>query len=225
MTLLFSAPKPFSGNWKFRPMNAAMPNFRSLRAFPAQQTFFLISKTLTITKPCGTESSCGREKKMPENQQSIVQAIQEMIRDGQSENAILQNLKELGVPKEKAQKLLLLSQSDVLPVLQTEISRLVDKKMDDKKIDIIRNLQNDLKLVEEKTTSELKEKNEQDLKTFEKYLETRFAIVQSQVNESAKKALDTSERVREKAVANENRIRQLEIEGTGNKETQILEHK
>ena len=66
---------------------------------------------------------------MPENQQSIVQAIQEMIRDGQSENAILQNLKELGVPKEKAQKLLLLSQSDVLPVLQTEISRLVDKKM------------------------------------------------------------------------------------------------
>jgi hypothetical protein len=162
---------------------------------------------------------------MTEKDSTIIQVIQEMIHEGNNEQRILQNLRELGVPQSKAEKLLLLAQADVLPVLQSEINRVVDKKVDEKKIDIIRNLQSELRLAEEKTSQEVRAKNSEEMKEYEKYLETKFAIVQSQVNESAKKALNASDMVREKLLNDENRIRQLEVEGTGNKEMQILKHK
>jgi hypothetical protein len=137
----------------------------------------------------------------------------------------MQNLRELGVPQQKAEKLLLLAQADVLPVLQSEINRVVDKKVEEKKLDIIRNLQSELRLAEEKASQEVRDKSSQELKEYEKYLETKFAIVQSQLNESAKKSLDTSDMVRSKLLNDETRLRQLEVEGLGNREMQRVMHK
>ncbi len=162
---------------------------------------------------------------MAEKDENIIQVIQDMIREGDSEKQIIQNLRELGVPQEKAEKLLLVAQADVLPVLQLEISRIVDKKVLEKKRDIIHSLQSELQLAEEKTTQQVKDKTGQEIKEYEKYLETKFAIVQSQVNESAKKAIETSDMVRDKLLNDENRIRQLEAEGLGSKEMQRVVHK
>ena len=57
--------------------------------------------------------------KQPESQDvSIIKIIQDMVREGESEEKVIQTLKELGVDPDKAKRLLLLGQADTFGLLR-----------------------------------------------------------------------------------------------------------
>lgn len=158
-------------------------------------------------------------------QTSILQAIQEMIAAGQNEQQILNNLRELGVKPESAQKLLILAQADVYTVLQSEINKSMEQKFQEKKPEIIHHLQDELQLAEETTGRNVQEKTLAELKEYQKYSENRWALFQSQTNENLRKALETADNVRDKVLLDEQRIHKLELDGPGGGgETQIVTH-
>lgn len=162
---------------------------------------------------------------MPDSNESIVQIVQSLIREGHSEQQIISDLRDLGVAPDKAKKIIVLAQADVLPLLQAEINRIVDKKVEDKKPEIVHHVQSEIQLTEEKAAQEIKDKNLQELKDFEKYMETKFAIVQSQVNESVRKSLESTDRLRDKVLMEENRLVNLEVGVKENREMPVISHK
>ncbi|MBU0636508.1 hypothetical protein KKE06_05780 [Candidatus Micrarchaeota archaeon] len=164
---------------------------------------------------------------MTSKDENIIQVIQDMIRDGQSEEAIIKNLHELGVPPEKARKLLLVGQADIYSILQNEIARMVDKKMQEKNPELIHHLQSELQLAEESAARDVKEKTLKEIKDYEKYLENKLLIIESKVNENVKKALTTSDTVREKLLSDEARLRRIENgdRGGGSSEMQLITHR
>lgn len=162
---------------------------------------------------------------MPGKDQSIISIIQDMIREGQSEETIYANLKELGVEKEKARKLLLIGQADIYPLIQSEVNRLVDKKFEEKKPEYIHQLQRELELAEETTSKRVQEKSQGELKEYEKYLENKLLVLESQINESAKKAISASDQVKSKQKQDEERLQKLEIENPGIGETKAISYR
>ena len=68
---------------------------------------------------------------MPEEKSkpSIIQAIQKMIKAGESDEKILENLLSLGVEKEQAHKLLLLAEADTFSLLESDINSLIKQEM------------------------------------------------------------------------------------------------
>jgi len=61
---------------------------------------------------------------------NVVKVIQEMLRAGESEKAIVKALLEMGLSEAQAKRLLSLSQADTLALLQAEIGRIVREQME-----------------------------------------------------------------------------------------------
>lgn len=58
---------------------------------------------------------------------SIIEVIRDMVKQGASEEQIVQNLRELGVEPEKAKRLLLLGEADTFALLRNEISKIAEE--------------------------------------------------------------------------------------------------
>ena len=69
----------------------------------------------------------------PGSEPSIIEIIQNMVREGESEEKIVQTLQQLGVEPKKAQRLLLLAQADTFALLRSEISKIVKQDVDAEK--------------------------------------------------------------------------------------------
>ena len=64
---------------------------------------------------------------------SIIQIIQKMVREGESEEKIIQSLKTLGVAPDKAKRLLLLGQADTFALLRSEITKIVKQSIEEQR--------------------------------------------------------------------------------------------
>ncbi len=60
---------------------------------------------------------------MAKTDTSIIEIIEKMVREGESEEKIVQTLKDLGIPQDKAKRLLLLGQADTFALLRGEIKK------------------------------------------------------------------------------------------------------
>jgi len=60
---------------------------------------------------------------------SIIQIIQDMVKNGESEEKIIKTLESLGVEADKAKRLLLLGQADTFALLRNEISKIIAADM------------------------------------------------------------------------------------------------
>ena len=67
------------------------------------------------------------------DESSIIKIIQRMVSDGESEEKIVQTLRDLGVDEDKAKRLLLLGQADTFALLRSEISKIVKEDLDKQK--------------------------------------------------------------------------------------------
>ena len=60
-----------------------------------------------------------------DNDKSIIQIMQKMVRDNEPEEKIIQTLKDLGVSEQQAKRLLLIAQADTFTLLGSEINKIV----------------------------------------------------------------------------------------------------
>jgi len=134
----------------------------------------------------------------PRGEASIIQIIQDMVKEGESEEKIVSTLKELGVEPEKAKRLLLLGQADTFALLRSEISKIITGDIEKeipkllKKIgEEARKKEKELRASLEKISSEQKRNFEETFTKTEKELATEFG-------EKVAKAIEVSSNVREK---------------------------
>lgn len=152
------------------------------------------------------------EKKAKDSEASIIEIVRKMVAEGESEEAIVQSLQDLGVDKSKAQRLLLLGQADTFALLRNEISKIVKADLEEEKPKLIKFIEEQA----EKTSKNTKEKIEKqvmaDIRNYEKDITGQSQTFQEQINETVSKFTELSERVRGKLNELGEQVHQVQID-------------
>lgn len=127
---------------------------------------------------------------------SIIEIIQNMIREGESEEKIIQTLQQLGVEPKKAQRLLLLGQADTFALLQSEISKIVKQDIESQKKELNTYIHQEAQAAVEGAKQNLSGEIKSDLSTFENQSSQNRKTFESQTTETVQKFTDLSERIR-----------------------------
>jgi len=136
------------------------------------------------------------EKKPKNKESSIIEIIQEMVADGESEDKILGTLRDLGVPIEKAKRLLLVGQADTFALLRSEISKIVKSDLDLEKPRLTKYISEEAARATEGVRGKLEKQLIGDLQKYEKEITGQSQTFQEQSTENVKKIGELSERVR-----------------------------
>ena len=136
------------------------------------------------------------KQEKPTGEASIIQIIQDMVKEGESEEKIISTLKELGVESDKAKRLLLLGQADTFALLRSEISKIISTDMEKEIPKLMQKIEEEARKKEkelrtslEKISDEQKNIFAQTVKKTEKQLATEFG-------EKVTTAIEVSEKVR-----------------------------
>ena len=119
-----------------------------------------------------------------------------MVAEGESEEAILQTLSQLGIDQKKAQRLLLLAQADTFALLRSEISKIVKQEIDAQEKQMEGVMEKEARSSVEGLRKTLGENVKQDLSTYENQLTNQSRSFQTQISDTVQKFTDLSERVR-----------------------------
>ena len=150
---------------------------------------------------------------MPTNQ-NIIEIIQQMIRSGESEEKILQNLADLGVNSDQAQKLLFISQSDIQDALQTEINESVSKQLEKERQKLYEQLRKQLAVDEEEAEKKIEAKILAAQAEYQQKMDMRMSANEAKVSQNVDKAIEISRLAREKSTVSEQRVKTIEEEHT-----------
>ncbi len=88
--------------------------------------------------------------------ESIIDVIQKMVQEGQSQETIISTLKDLGVNDEQAKKLLLIAEADTFTLLKKEINSLVKEEFVAQKKDFEELIHKDLGEIEQEQKANVK---------------------------------------------------------------------
>ncbi len=127
---------------------------------------------------------------------SIIEIIRNMVAEGESEEAILQTLSQLGIDQKKSQRLLLLAQADTFALLRSEIGKVVKQEIDTQKSDMRSFMQSEAKASVEGLRNTLTQSVKQDLVAYENQITNQSRSFQSQISDTVQKFTELSERVR-----------------------------
>jgi VIT1/CCC1 family predicted Fe2+/Mn2+ transporter len=132
----------------------------------------------------------------PQGEPSIIEIIQGMVKEGESEETILQTLSQLGVDLKKAKRLLLLAQADTFALLRSEISKVVQQDVEKEKQNINQYIQQtaleSVQKVKQNVTDEIKS----DLQKFENEIMQNRKRYESQSSQTVQKFTELVERMR-----------------------------
>lgn len=135
-------------------------------------------------------------KKNPRDEPSIIEIIQGMVKEGESEETILQTLNQLGVDSKKAKRLLLLAQADTFALLRSEISKEVEKNVEGEKKNINEYVQQaaqqSIQSVRQNVTEEIKS----DLQKFENEIMQNRKKYESESSDTVQKFTELVEQMR-----------------------------
>ena len=127
---------------------------------------------------------------------SIIEIIQKMVANGESEDKIIGTLQSLGVQPEKAKRLLLVGQADTFALLRSEISKIVKADLDLEKPRLAKYIQQET----QKATLGMKNTIEKtvisDLQKYEKDITGQSKTFQEQIADTVKKVAELSDRIR-----------------------------
>ncbi|QQR92660.1 MAG: hypothetical protein IPJ89_00230 [Candidatus Iainarchaeum archaeon] len=127
---------------------------------------------------------------------SIIEIIRNMVAEGESEEAILQTLAQLGIDQKKSQRLLLLAQADTFALLRSEIGKVVKQEIETQKNDMRSFMQTEAKSSVEGLRGALTQSVKQDLVAYENQITNQSRSFQSQISDTVQKFTELSERVR-----------------------------
>ncbi len=131
-----------------------------------------------------------------EAEPSIIEIIQNMVREGESEENILQTLNQLGVDPKKAQRLLLLAQADTFALLQSEISKIVRQDLEQEKKELTPFIQKQAEEAVKSAKEELEEEMKKEMKGYETTLSKEEKTFSEKTFDTVQKFTDLSERMR-----------------------------
>ncbi|GEM_PF-6163533 len=152
------------------------------------------------------------------SEQNLVLIIQQMIAAGETEDRILASLRELGVKKEAAQKLLKVAQSDASSFRKSEINDSVRDVFEQEKPDMIRSTVSEVEKKQDAQYASLETHFDEKFQSAEKEFEEKLSHSESKISETAVKAMNISEVAQEKVAELESRIHKLE---TGSMESPV----
>ncbi len=127
---------------------------------------------------------------------SIIEIIQTMVREGESEEKILQTLQQLGVEPQKAQRLLLLAQADTFALLRSEISKIVKQDVDAEKNNLNVYVQQQAQSAVQASTKGMAETIKKDLQEYENQVSMQRRNFETQTGDTVSKFTDLAERIR-----------------------------
>ena len=127
---------------------------------------------------------------------SIIEIIRNMVAEGESEEAILQTLAQLGIDQKKSQRLLLLAQADTFALLRSEIGKVVKQEIETQKQDMRAFMQSEAKSSVEGLRANISQSVKQDLSAYENQITNQSRSFQLQITDTVQKFTDLSERVR-----------------------------
>lgn len=132
----------------------------------------------------------------PGSEPSIIEIIQTMVREGESEQKILQTLQQLGVEPQKAQRLLLLAQADTFALLRSEISKIVKQDVDAEKQNLNVFVQQQAQSAVQASTKGMADTIKKDLEAYENQLSMQRRNFETQTSDTVTKFTDLAERIR-----------------------------
>jgi hypothetical protein len=128
---------------------------------------------------------------MIENNNSIIEIIQKMVQEGQSNEDIVKTLQGLGVEKEQSKRLLLIAEADTFTLLKKEINALVASELEDKRKEFENLIEQDIKKIEEKEKIEIKKMAENELNEVVIDIKEDIKKYQSKIDENIESSQKT----------------------------------
>ncbi len=101
---------------------------------------------------------------------SIIEIIEEMVRAGESEEKIVQTLKDIGISDKQAKKLLLLGEADTFALLKNEIRKIVKEDMEKEKEVLLEAISDEIEKSEEKVETHVKKAIEEMRKSLKQQI-------------------------------------------------------
>ncbi|PIN85371.1 MAG: hypothetical protein COV47_02420 [Candidatus Diapherotrites archaeon CG11_big_fil_rev_8_21_14_0_20_37_9] len=129
---------------------------------------------------------------------SIIEVIDKMVREGESEEKIIRTLKDLGVEPNKAKKLLLLGQADTFSLLKGEIKKIVRGEMEEEKPVLKKFIEEEAMGSADTMRQELTKAVISDLRVYEKDITGQSQTFQEQIQQNINRVNDLNERVKVK---------------------------
>ncbi|MCX8158370.1 MAG: hypothetical protein N3D73_01755 [Candidatus Diapherotrites archaeon] len=130
--------------------------------------------------------------------ESIIEIIRKMVAEGEPEEKIVQQLKDLGVEPDKAKRLVLLGQADTFALLRGEIVKIVNAELEKQKPAMLSYLNEESKKISKKMEEDITKAVIRDVKQYEEELMGQSKHFQDQINDNVKKLSELSDRVRDK---------------------------
>ena len=149
---------------------------------------------------------------MAKNEASIIEVIDKMVREGESEEKIIRTLKDLGVEPEKAKRLLLLGQADTFSLLKGEIKKIVEKEIEEEKPVMKKFIEEEAMSSAEGMRTELTKAVISDLKDYEKDITGQSKTFQEQIKDNIGRINELNDRVRTKLNELGEAVRQTQVD-------------
>ena len=149
---------------------------------------------------------------MVQQDASIIDIIQKMVREGETEDKIINTLKDLGVDPDKAKRLLLLGQADTFALLKGEIKKIVVQEMEAEKPVLKKFIQEEAVTSADTSRKQLTKAVISDLKEYEKDITGQSKTFQEQINDNIRKVNDLNERVKGKLNELGEAVREVQID-------------
>lgn len=149
---------------------------------------------------------------MAPKQDSIIEIIQKMVRDGEPRDKIVQTLMDLGVNQEQAKRLLLIAEADTFTLLKKEINSLVREEMDSQRKGFEELIHEDIAKAESEEKEKVGEIARAELKGVEKEIIDKTKDFEGRVDKTIGSSEKTVNMVKMAIDSIQARISQLEID-------------
>ena len=146
------------------------------------------------------------------SEESIIEIIQKMVQEGESQEKIVQSLKDLGVNEEQAKRLLLIAQADTFTLLKKEINVLVRDSFTGQKKEFEQLIHNDIKKLEEQEKGEVKEIAREQLKDVEEEMVQKTQAFEGRINDTIQSSQKTVGMVKTALDSLQERLTQAELD-------------
>jgi hypothetical protein len=149
---------------------------------------------------------------LPPKQESIIEIIQKMVRDGEPRDKIVQTLIDLGVSEEQAKRLLLIAEADTFTLLKKEINSIVKEEMGSQRKDFEEIIHEDIAKAEKEEKANVAEIARVELRDVEKEILDKTKSFEGRVDKTIASSDKTVNMVKMAIDSIQTRLSQLEID-------------
>jgi hypothetical protein len=131
-------------------------------------------------------------------QKSVIAIIQQMVKQGATEEEIVKSLVELGVEKEQAKRLLLLGQANTFALIQGEINTMIKEEIQNQTPLIQKTIQEETNKASEEIHSKMREATEKEIQAMENEMKRKSVNFQKEIDEKVRTATEITTKTKNK---------------------------